>query len=214
MNVIAADVSCSSSMAELAELTGNVLSEVYERKGLDNVIVFRCAGDCASAHSDPSLQEVSSWEKALRRLEMASAILIFSSERDCLGCVFDLLLISDFRIVRSESKLGFATQNPVAPPRMSLFRLTNQLGQAHARRAALTGKVLGAEEALGLGLIDAISDDVPGLLNQTLAKYAGTSSAELAIRRRLILEAHALEYENALGAYLAASARGRSEAST
>lgn len=214
MRVFTIDVRSSSTLRELTESLMVVSSQAYEHKPESVVIVVRCEHVIDSGYGEEGVQLVASWEKVLRQLEMAHALIIFISDADVFGHSFDLLLISDFRVVRCNSRLGFSLHDGAALPRMSLYRLVNQVGQAHARRVGLVGITLGADEAYQLGLVDEISESEVDVLDRALAKFGDAPTSELAIRRRLILEAQALEYDNALGAYLAACARNRIRTST
>lgn len=209
MRVLTINLGPSSVLAELTECLKAVSSETYEHKQESVFVIIRCEGmiDCAS--ESESVRSIGAWEKALRQLEMGHAFIIFISDSEVFGYAFDLLLISDVRILCPDSRMGFSMRDGASLPRMSLYRLANQVGQAHARRLGLAAIVLGADEALQLGLADEISDDLAESLDSALAKFGDAPTSELAIRRRLILEAHALEYDNALGAYLAACARSQ-----
>lgn len=209
MDVLTVNVMAKSSLGELTKSLGSVLDQIYERGRRSSAVVFHCESTTDSPSVKESIQVISAWEKALRRLEVSQAIIVFLSDGDAFGHAFDLLLISDFRILVRNARVGFLLQNGVIRPGMSLYRLTNQIGQAHSRRVGLTGRALRADECYDLGLADEISDNGSHSLAQVLQKLENSPSAEVAIRRRLLLEAHALEYDNAIGAYLAACARDR-----
>jgi isomerase DpgB len=211
-NVFTISVVSNAGLQELTEAVRSVLGQIYRDDQKDTVIVLRCASFADCPEGGETLQSISSWEKVLRQLEMANAITVFISEGDVFGRAFDLLLISDYRSVQATSRIGFSRRGRITRPGMSLYRLTNQLGQAQARRVGLAGKILTAQEAVGLGLADEVSDDASDMLDHFLNQLGETSSAGLAIQRRLILEAQAMEYDNALGAYLAVSAIERADA--
>ena len=208
MNVFTLDVGSRSRLEELTKLLRNALDQIYERRRENSAVVLRCESTAASSFVDESIQNISAWEKALRQLEVSQAIIIFMSNGDAFGHAFDLLLISDFRIVGRDSKIGFGLQNSLIRPGMSLYRLANQIGQARSRQVGLTGRAFSAEESCSLGLADEIADNGNDLLSPLLKKLDDLPSSELALRRRLLLEAHAMDYDNALGAHLAACARG------
>ena len=202
-------VMANSGLEEVTQSLRDTLNQVYESENENVVIVLRCQSMTDCFHGENTIQTISDWEKVLRQLEMVRAIVVFISDGNVFGHALDLLLVSDFRAVHAVSQMGFSMQNGIARPGVSLYRLANQVGQAHARRMGLAGRTITSEEACDLGLVDEVFDDERQVLDRALGKFRDTSSSELAIRRRLILEAHALEYDNALGAYLAASARGR-----
>ncbi|WP_193751758.1 enoyl-CoA hydratase/isomerase family protein [Sphingomonas sanguinis] len=191
----------------MIESLNAVLRQIHEFGNDSVVLLLRCDTADERAFADASIKTISAWEKVLRQIEMARAIIFFESEGDAIGPSFDLLLISDFRVLRRKSRIGFHFQNGVPQPRMSLYRVSNQIGQGYARRLCLAGATITAEEACNIGLADEAFDseaDVPG---RALERFMNVRSGELAMRRRLLLEAHALDYDNALGAHLAACAR-------
>lgn len=209
MDVFTINVVVGSNLGEITESLRNVLDRIYECRRESCAVILQCESITEYPSLSESIQALSAWEKALRQLEVSHAVIIFISNGDAFGHAFDLLLISDFRILGKNSKIGFSLQNGAIRPAMSLYRLTNQIGQAHSRRVSLTGRALAADESYDLGLADEISDNGSDVLLQVVEKLTKLPSAELALRRRLLLEAHALEYDNALGAHLAACARSR-----
>lgn len=203
-------VTSSSSLEDLIRSVKKVLDEISEHRDGASVLVLECEHVDDTIEYQPVKEQIAAWEKVLRQIEMANCIIIYKSEGDVFGYSFDLLLIADYRIVRKGSCLGLSREMSDFPPSISLFRLANQVGQAQARKLSLAGKVLEADEAYQLGLADELSSDGAKAVNDAIIKYKNRSASELAICRRLLLEAHAVEYEDALGAYWAARARSNS----
>ncbi|WP_040784700.1 enoyl-CoA-hydratase DpgB [Nocardia pneumoniae] len=154
---------------------------------------------------------VGKWEGALRRLEQVPAPIVAVVDGDAYGPAAELLLVSDYRILRSGSIFGFATSEGGAWPGMALHRLVAQHGAGPARTLAVQRRSLSAAQALEQGLVDAAIDDDAQAETQAvqagLALFDGVAGTEIAIRRRLILDATATRFEDALGAHLAASDR-------
>jgi isomerase DpgB len=90
---------------------------------------------------------------------------------------------------------------------MTWDRMATQRGVAQVRRLALFRVEIGAERAAGLGLVDEVGADVMALAREALVILGGVSGRELAIRRRLLLDATTTSYEDALGSHLAACDR-------
>lgn len=212
IKVFTIDVTRSSHLEELTESAKRGLNEIREYKGDRSLLLLRCEhADGESDQEEPG-QSVTAWERVLRQIEMANSVIIYISEGDVFGHSFDLLLIADFRIIRTGSRLGFSPRMRVPPPGMSLYRLANQVGQAQARRLSLGGQALDADAAYSLGLADEVSHGGTQAVESAIDRFSNSSSSELAIRRRLLLEAHTMEYDDALGAYWAARARSGSGA--
>ena len=90
---------------------------------------------------------------------------------------------------------------------MALYRLANQVGAGRARQLALFGTELPADRAAEWGLLDEVVPDPAARSAEVLDAFAGTRGKELAIRRRLLLDAGYTSFEDALGAHLAACDR-------
>lgn len=212
MKVFAIEVAANAPLEEVTQSAGRILADISEHKDESSLLLLRCEHmeECSGDKAPTGI--VSLWERTLRRIEMADCVIVYVSDGDVYEHSFDLLLIADFRILSRGSKIGFGAGIGANAPGMSLYRLANQIGQAQARRMSLAGRVLGADDAYGLGLADLICDGEAEAVDRAVAEFSGRSSSEVAVRRRLLLEAHTIEYDDAVGAYWAARARHRSRA--
>lgn len=210
IRVFTIEAASDSNLKELTDSAKRALNGICEYRGDRSLLVLRCEHMDDRNGREGLRDDVAAWEKVLRQIEMANSVIIYTSEGDVFGHAFDLLLIADFRIIRRGSRLGFSQRMGAPPPGMSLYRLANQVGQAQARRLSLAGKALEADEAYSLGLADELSNDGTQAVDRAVSRFENSSSSDLAIRRRLLLEAHTLEYDDALGAYWAARARNGS----
>ncbi|MCP2319978.1 (3,5-dihydroxycyclohex-3-enyl)acetyl-CoA dehydratase subunit B [Nocardia amikacinitolerans] len=154
---------------------------------------------------------VGKWEAALRRLEQVPAPIIAVVDGNAYGPAAELLLVADYRILRAGSTFEFAATGSSVWPSMALYRLVAQYGAGPARTLAVQGRTLSAAEAHAQGLVDAVIDDDAGTATRTvqagLRLFESAAGAEIAIRRRLLLDATTMRFEDALGAHLAASDR-------
>ncbi|MYV98433.1 enoyl-CoA-hydratase DpgB [Streptomyces sp. SID3343] len=164
-----------------------------------------------SAPAEPStglaIHLVSRWERALRRLERIGAVTIAVAEGRCAGPALEALLSCDYRIATRDLRLEPSTTLGEPWPGMVVHRLANQLGVARARQLVLFGTGMSAAQALEVGLVDELTDDVPTAVATRIALLRPLTGSEVAIRRRLLLEATATSFEDALGAHLAACDR-------
>ncbi|MFF1303537.1 enoyl-CoA-hydratase DpgB [Streptomyces sp. NPDC058307] len=151
---------------------------------------------------------VSKWERALRRLERLPAVTVSIADGACGGAALDALLATDLRVATRSLHLRLPALDGTTWPGMALHRLAQQApGIASIRRATLFGTPIDASEALTLHLIDEVADDVTGAAAAAAGLAAGVNGPEMAIRRQLVLDAHAVPFEEALGAHLAACDR-------
>ena len=149
---------------------------------------------------------VNQWERILRRLERLPAPTLAVVHGYCAGLALEVLLATDYRIAAADARLRVPMRPDGTWPGMALYRLANQIGVAQVRRLALFGMEIDAHRATGLGLVDEVGG-LADLTRTALAVLGGVSGKELAIRRRLLLDATTTSYEDALGAHLAACDR-------
>ncbi|AGP51685.1 hypothetical protein [Streptomyces rapamycinicus] len=90
---------------------------------------------------------------------------------------------------------------------MSVYRLAQHLGLARARRIVLWGTDIPLAEATDMGLVDQVGDDLVEGVHTAAVSRGRLSDLETRIRRLLLQEAAYAEYDDALGAHLAACDR-------
>ena len=215
LHTITTDVAAGAGLSP--ELTASVLAAAVRAEKATAVpgicVVLRIAG-VRPGHrlawpGRVTVGDVTKWEGALRRLEQVPASIIAIVDGDAYGPAAELLLVADYRIMQVGTNFSFASADAGVWPGMGLYRLAAQLGVARARDLAVLGRPLSAERARALGLIDAVTE--PGAKNDSvatgLAIFESSAGSEIAIRRRLVLDAATTRFEDALGAHLAASDR-------
>jgi isomerase DpgB len=184
--------------AEDAPDGGALLIRLTGRRPLD-------AGPAAPHY--PAVHLVNKWERALRRLEQLPTATVATLTGDCFGLAADVLLATDYRIAGTGLQLRPATAGGTTWPGMALYRLAQQIGVGRARRIALFGGELSAWQALELRLVDEVSDDVEAALAAALDGLTGPRAHDVAVRRRLLMDASSISFEDALGPHLAACDR-------
>ncbi len=93
-------------------------------------------------------------ERAFLALERLDAIVVAALHGHCLGGGLQLAIACDLRVASSECRLGLPAVHEGLFPGMAPFRLPRLIGLGQARRLILSGELVGAEEALRLGLVD------------------------------------------------------------
>ena len=101
------------------------------------------------------------------------------------GC--ELALACDFRYARRQREARPAGDEPRHHPRVREARSVSHACRDRRReRALFTGDVIGAEEALRLGLVNEIADPVLERALQTARELAAKSAVALALAKRLV----------------------------
>jgi isomerase DpgB len=173
-------------------------------KGTPNRIDDRCwPGDVCEI----DIHLVNQWEQGLRRIERLAAVTIAAAEGVCGGVALEVLLTTDYRLVSTNLSIHLRGPSGEVWPSMALYRLANQVGVARSRQVALFGADVSAIQAAELGLVDEVVDDVKARATSFVESLAVGINADIAVRRRLLLEAAATTFENALGSHLAACDR-------
>jgi len=150
---------------------------------------------------------VTQWERALRRLERLAGATIGVADGDCGGIALEVLMTTDYRVAGTDLRVALRGPGGAVWPGMAVYRLANQIGAARARPYVLFGAEMAAAQAAELGLVDKVADDIAIAIDAFLGSLGAADGAQLAIRRRLLLEATATSFEDALGAHLAACDR-------
>lgn len=117
---------------------------------------------------------------SVRRLEVPTIAAVNGA---AIGAGLCLALACDIRYAASGAKLGLPfTKLGMHAGMAGTWLLPNVVGPAHARDLLLTGRVVGADEALRLGLVSRVLEG-DGFLDEVLATAAGiAATAPIATR--------------------------------
>ncbi|MFG1842815.1 enoyl-CoA-hydratase DpgB [Micromonospora sp. NPDC049175] len=178
---------------------------IEEAGGAAVALLHLTGGALAEWPGGPGIHVVNKWERALRRLERSAAVTIALVDGPVVGGALEILLVCDQRIAAPGATVTLPGTGG-AWPGMALYRLANQIGAVAARRLTLFGADLSAEQARALHIIDEVTAD-PTARAAELLGARPVDGAELAIRRRLLLDAVNTSFEEALGVHLAACDR-------
>ncbi|WP_329047354.1 enoyl-CoA hydratase/isomerase family protein [Amycolatopsis sp. NBC_01488] len=190
------------------------LNEFYDRaEDLGGAVILRCGRPSGSPQAgadggeDLDVHLITKWESALRRIERSPVVTIGMALGDCGGTALEALLATDYRIAAADVVLRPPLRGGQLWPGMVVFRLANQLSAGGSRLPILFGDEIPAPRGAEWGLIDEVAESVPERVAELQPLLAAYSGPELAIRRRLMLDASSQTFEEALGAHLAACDR-------
>jgi isomerase DpgB len=163
------------------------------------------AAEAAGARVDVAL--VNQWERAVRRIERLHAVTIALVAGACNDLGVAVMLTTDYRIGSDDLHMSLRNSDGGILPGMALHRLANQIGAAWSRRFILLGMPIGAQLAEQLGLVDETAADMEAAAAAFLKSLCPAIAADLSVRRRLLLDASALSYDDGIGTHLAACDR-------
>jgi enoyl-CoA hydratase/carnithine racemase len=202
--------------ARMIEELGRALTDLSDDASASFVVVRGSGGTFCSGMEHPGadrdgghdVQVFSRWERALGTLERLPQVTIAVMEGECTGAGLDLALACDFRLASTDGRVRLPETKDGTLP-MALFRLPKYVGLGVAKRMVMTGSAWSADEALAVGLLDAVvpADELGSRLERLIEEYSPVNATAVAMARRLLHESYATAGEDAIGNFLAAQHR-------
>jgi enoyl-CoA hydratase/carnithine racemase len=187
------------------------LDEIEKSQGIEAVIV---TGRGRSFSSGVDLRALSagelkidwfrSFDEAMRRLELLDALTVAKIRGYAIGGGLQIALACDLRVAAPDAKFGLPAVMEALIPGMGTYRLPRFIGLGRARRMAITGELIGADEAQRIGLIDwvvaedKLDETVAGLIAGVL-KGGPTARA---YTKKLVSGAFESTFDEAFATYL------------
>jgi enoyl-CoA hydratase/carnithine racemase len=138
---------------------------------------------------------------ALLKTDAYAKPIIAAVNGDCIGGGLELMLASDVRAAAPEARFGLTEVKwSIYPFGGSTTKLVQQIGYVHAMELLLTARLIDAEEAARLGLINRVveRDKLMGWAIETAERIAANSpSAVQAVKRQVTatIADHVLAHE-------------------
>lgn len=126
--------------------------------------VFSAGSDMkefAEVSEDPLNRKILFEDYVLRYLERMPVPTIAEIDGHALGGGFELALACDLRVATSSSKLGLPEVKIGGLGTNGLVRLMGLVGRSRALDLVYTGRTVDAQEALQLGLVNRVVDELP-----------------------------------------------------
>lgn len=149
-------------------LDGQVLLNWMERDELKGIIITGAGRyfsngadlDMIRTHRENSASFYSSLQKGkflLNTIERLPLVTVAAISGICFGGGWEIALSCQFRIATESAIFAFPESGlGIMPGMAGTFRLPGKIGKSKALEIILSGRTIGAEEALELGLIDRI----------------------------------------------------------
>lgn len=206
------------NMQMIRELTAvcDHLEDVSQCK----VVVFRgAAGDFCGGidfedfkpdeHLD--IHGFNKWEKLCVRVERLNKVTVAALEGAVVGGGFQLALCADARVASPTARFQLNEVHLGFLPGMATWRLSKYVGLGHAKRIIMRCPILDADEALRLGIVDDLDDDVEQAVARAIADFGPGHVVAIELARRLLHESYSTGFEDAIGNFLAAQHRAISQ---
>ncbi len=145
-----------------------------------------------------------SFDEAIRRLEQLDALTVAKIRGYALGGGLQIALACDLRIAAPDTKLGLPAVMEALIPGMGTYRLPRFIGLGRARRLALTGEMIGAEEARAIGLLDWVvpEEKLDETVESVIAGVLKGSPVAQGLTKQLMTAAFETDFDSALADYL------------
>jgi enoyl-CoA hydratase/carnithine racemase len=145
-----------------------------------------------------------SFDEAVRRLEQLDALTVAKIRGYAIGGGLQVALCCDLRIAAPDARLGLPAVMEALIPGMGTYRLPRFIGLGRARRMVLTGELIGAEEALRIGLLDWVVDEenLTETVESVIAGVLKGSPTAQALSKKLVTASFESGFDEAFSKYL------------
>jgi enoyl-CoA hydratase/carnithine racemase len=183
-----------------------VLGEALAESGRSDARAIVLFGEGGAWSAGDDLRETATltaeeWARALegfnrltREVVAAPQPVIAAVDGVCVGGAFELAYACDVRVASPRARFGC----PEVAIGLSISNGFSVLMPRAARWLVLTGELVRAEEALRLGLVDVLADDVEGEARRLAERVGGLAPLAVAGSKRLLNEAEREALERAL----------------
>lgn len=195
---------------QLTEELRAVAVEVRDRADIRAVVLYGgervfAAGADIKEMSSLGYADMLTWGTALQEALKVVARLpkpvVAAVTGYALGGGFELALTADFRVLGDNAKVGVPEiQLGVIPGAGGTQRLTRLVGPAKAKGMVFTGRHVGAQEALALGIADAVvpAAEVYAAAREMAERYAAGPAVALRAAKQAIDDGLELDMDSAL----------------
>jgi enoyl-CoA hydratase/carnithine racemase len=156
------------------------------------------SGDDLAATAAMGLEEwrgtLEAFNRLTREVVAAPQPVIAAIDGVCVGGSFEFAYACDVRIATSRSRFGC----PEVSIGLSISNGFSLLAPRAARRLVLSGELVGGEDALRLGLVDALVDDAEAEARRLVGRIASLAPLAVTGSKRLLDDAARNALEDAL----------------
>jgi enoyl-CoA hydratase/carnithine racemase len=165
------------------------------------------SGDDLAATAAMDAQEwhrtLEAFNRLTREAVSAPQPVIAAVDGVCAGGAFEFAYACDLRVATPRSRFGC----PEVAIGLSISNGFSLLAPRSARRLVLTGELIGADEALRLGLVDAVVEDVEAEARRLIDRIVTLAPLAVSGSKRLLDQPSRAELEQALDRELDLCAR-------
>jgi enoyl-CoA hydratase len=144
------------------------------------------------------------FDEAMRRLEQLDALTVAKIRGYAIGGGLQITLACDLRVATPDARFGLPAVLEALIPGMGTYRLPRFVGLGRARRMALTGELIAADEALQIGLVDWVvpEEKLSATIESVIAGTLKGSAIARGFTKKLITASFESDYDDAFATYL------------
>ena len=179
---------------EMTQALYSACELIAENRGL-RLLVLTADGEVFSI--DHANRPVGNPAKQLSNLSIPVLVAL---NGDAAGSGLELALAGDLRVCVPSAKFGFpGLAQGGLPQNGGTQRLPRLIGPAWARDMLLTGRLVDANEALSIGLVNRVSDDITGTVSEISDQITGGSPIGARYAKEAVNKGMDLTLEQGLG---------------
>ena len=152
-----------------------------------------------AAHTPGKIREMLTlFHSVIRSVIGTRKLTIAGVRRHCLGGGAELALVCDIVYASPDSVWGFPEIKLACYPPVAGVALSAIVGQKLAAELVLTGRTLTGEEALAVGLVNAVAEDPETLVNECLQRLSQLSPAAIALAKKAFYAWDSMHFDKGL----------------
>jgi enoyl-CoA hydratase/carnithine racemase len=185
-----------------------------EGGGIENLVLLfiggpeSVTGDFPSLPPGPGRRDMryfARWDELLSRISRLKAKTFAGYHGRVGAAAVQVGLVADLRLASAQARLAMGSLAEGRFPGMGAYWLPKFVGLGTARRIFLLGEDLTAENAVRLGLVDAVGDAVEAVVENSIKALRSVTPESARLTRRILDDCYLLE--NAAAVDLAKAAR-------
>ena len=191
---------------ELIGALESVLDSV-ERGGIENLVLLFSGGPESVTGDFPSLppgpgrpdmRYFARWDELLSRISRLKAKTFAGYHGRVGAAAVQAGLVADLRLASAQARLAMGSLAEGRFPGMGAYWLPKFVGLGTARRIFLIGEDLTAEDAIRLGLVDAVGDAVEAVVENSIKALRSVTPESARLTRRILDDCYLLEHAAAV----------------
>jgi enoyl-CoA hydratase/carnithine racemase len=189
----------------IAALTSEI--DKVERAGIENFVLLFTGGAETVTGDFPSwppgagrgdMRYFARWDDLLARISRLRAKTLAGYHGRVGPAAVQAGLVMDLRLASAQARLSLGSLADGRFPGMGAYWLPKFVGLGTARKIFLLGEDLAAQDAAGLGLVDALGDSLEAVAERSVKALRAVTPEAARLTRRILDDCYVLEHAAAV----------------